>query len=110
MGDDLARTMNQKGVESCSETCASDLTFPACKFCPQDVSGFDFGVDVNAGQCRFCPENDVQYPERDFPLFGEGIKCWQVQKFFETVEVNSDAINCRLSQMMNYVCGCQGPG
>jgi len=110
MGSDVARVVDQKGVESCSATCTSTLTFPTCKFCPEDVSGFDFGIESDADRCAFCAENDIQYPDREFPLFGEGVQCWQVQKFFETVEVSSDAINCRLARMMNYVCGCKGPG
>lgn len=108
--EDWGEVTGQKAVESCAETCASSLTFPSCKFCPTDVTGFDFGVESNAERCDFCPENDILYPEREFPLFGEGIKCWQVQKFFQTVEVSSDSENCRLAKMMNHVCGCAGSG
>ena len=106
----MGRVMRQHGVESCATVCASSLTFPACKFCPKDINGFSFGVDGDAGRCEFCPNDDVLYPDREFPLFGGGIKCWQVQKFFASVKVNANAANCELAQMMNYVCGCAGPG
>mmetsp|Transcript_9988 Transcript_9988/g.18140 ORF Transcript_9988/g.18140 Transcript_9988/m.18140 type:complete len:797 (-) Transcript_9988:447-2837(-) len=100
----------QKAVESCAEVCASNLKFRKCKYCPQDVSGFKFGVKRESDQCQFCPENDVTYPDRELPLFVEGLQCWQMQKFFKTVEVNSDSTNCLLAQTMNYICGCKGPG
>ncbi|KAL9183978.1 hypothetical protein ACHAXT_002064 [Thalassiosira profunda] len=113
---DRGKAMGQSGAESCSETCASSLTFPSCKFCPEDVSGFDFGLESDTDEkCRFCPENDLLYPDKEFPLFGEGVECWMVQKlnlrkFFDSVDVNANARNCELAQMMNYVCGCQGDG
>jgi len=100
----------QNGVQSCAATCAGSLTFGDCKFCPTDVTGFDFGVQNESDRCHFCPEQDVKYPDREVPLFGDGTKCWQMQKFFEAVEVHKDSQNCRLAQMMNYVCGCAGPG
>lgn len=108
---DEGKIMGQSGVESCSSTCAGELEFPACKFCPEDVSGFDFGLeDESDEKCRFCPNNDVLYPDKDFPLFGEDVKCWMVQKFFDSVDVKEDSRNCELAQMMNYVCGCTGSG
>ena len=108
---DQGKITGQKAVESCASTCASSLTFPSCKFCPQDVGGFDFGLQSESDEkCRFCPENDVLFPDKEFPLFGKGVKCWHVQKFFDSVDVNADARNCQLAQMMNYVCGCAGPG
>ena len=91
---DRGKAMGQSGAESCSETCASSLTFPSCKFCPEDVSGFDFGLESDTDEkCRFCPENDVLYPDKEFPLFGEGVECWMVQKFFASVDVNANARN-----------------
>eukprot|EP00565_Helicotheca_tamesis_P009073 CAMPEP_0185728338 /NCGR_PEP_ID=MMETSP1171-20130828/3716_1 /TAXON_ID=374046 /ORGANISM="Helicotheca tamensis, Strain CCMP826" /LENGTH=823 /DNA_ID=CAMNT_0028397037 /DNA_START=55 /DNA_END=2526 /DNA_ORIENTATION=+ len=110
MDDDWGKITGQKAVESCALTCGGALSFPDCKFCPKDISGFDFGIDSDEGKCDFCPANDVQYPNREFPLFGDGVKCWQVQKFFKNTDVNADAKNCRLVQMMNYICGCAGPG
>jgi hypothetical protein len=109
--DDQGRVTGQKAVEDCAAVCAAELSFPDCKFCPDSISGFDFGVESsNNDQCEFCPHNDVLYPDKDFPLFGENVKCWQVQQFFKAVHVNSNAKNCKLAQMMNYVCGCQGDG
>lgn len=108
--EDFGKVMPQDAVESCAEVCASELVFNDCKLCPENVDGFGFGVDRDSEQCAFCPEGDVKYPQQEFPLFGEGVECWQVQKFFEAVEVDANAPNCRLAQMMNYVCGCTGPG
>lgn len=108
--EDQGRVMGQLAIESCAATCGINLQFPNCKLCPENVNGFEFGVDTGEEQCNLCPNDDVQYPRQDFPLFGEGIKCWQVQKFFKSAEVPADAPNCRLAQMMNYVCGCAGPG
>lgn len=87
LDEDRGKIMGQSGVESCAETCAFSLKFPSCKFCPEDVSGFDFGLKNEGDEnCRFCPENDVLYPDKEFPLFGEGITCWMVQKFFDSVD------------------------
>ena len=109
--EDEGAITGQKAVEDCAKICASSLTFPTCKFCPQDISGFDFGLESqNQEKCRFCPENDILYPDKEFPLFGNNIKCWQIQKFFDSVDVNADARNCQLAQMNNYVCGCNGSG
>ena len=109
---DKGRVFGQKGVESCARVCASSLKFGNCKLCPQDINGFGFGIKKSskANRCSFCPERDVKYPQQEFAMFGKGIQCWQVQKFFHSVRIPSDAPNCRLAQMMNYVCGCQGPG
>lgn len=108
--EDTGRVTGQKAVEECAETCASELEFPKCKFCPNDISGFDFGVENEAEKCEFCPEDDVLFPDKNFTLFGEGVKCWQVKQFFDSVEVSADAKNCRLATMMSYVCGCKGEG
>lgn len=108
--EDWGKVTGQKAVESCAKVCASSLTFPDCKFCPQDVTGFDFGVDSDEERCEFCQEQDVLFPAKEFPLFGANISCWQVQKFFQTVDVPADAANCQLAQAFNYVCGCSGSG
>ena len=102
LDEDRGKIMGQSGVESCASTCASSLKFPSCKFCPEDIGGFDFGLENNNDEnCRFCPNNDVLYPDKEFPLFGEGVTCWMVQKFFDSVDVNTNARNCELAQMMN---------
>ena len=108
--EDVGRVTGTKAVEDCARTCASSLKFPSCKFCPTDISGFDFSVEDEANRCEFCPDNDVLFPNKNFTLFGEGVKCWQVQQFFESVDVSKDSKNCQLARMMNYVCGCKGPG
>ena len=102
--------MRQVEVESCAAKCAASLEFGTCKFCPQDVNAFDFGVEDDADRCYFCPENDVKYPNREVPFFGGGIMCWQMQSFFNRIEIHVDSQNCQLAQMMNYICGCEGPG
>jgi hypothetical protein len=102
--------MGQQAVESCAATCASSLEFSNCKLCPKDVNGFDFGINPGEEKCVFCPDDSVMNPQNEFRLFGEGIQCWQVQKFFDSVQVPSDAPNCHLARMMNYICGCDGPG
>jgi hypothetical protein len=100
---------HQKKVESCSRSCDYHLTFDGCKLCPHDVSGFQFGTE-GTEKCKFCPNDDVLYPDRLVPLFGDGISCWQMQAFFEWQEFDKDAENCRLAQTYNYICGCEGSG
>lgn len=100
----------QPEVEACAATCAASLDFATCKFCPEDVSSLDFGVENKNDQCEFCPEHDVKYPDREVPFFGGGVMCWQMQSFFSRIEIPKDSQNCQLAQMMNYICGCEGPG
>mmetsp|Transcript_16015 Transcript_16015/g.34843 ORF Transcript_16015/g.34843 Transcript_16015/m.34843 type:complete len:900 (-) Transcript_16015:27-2726(-) len=110
-----------KAVVSCSQQCEASLTFPDCKFCPADITGFNIDLTEEEGggeegeeqeqeRCEFCPGNDVLYPDKEFPLFGNGIMCWQVQKAFKTVAISKQSTNCLLAQMYNYVCGCSGSG
>jgi hypothetical protein len=40
-----------------------------------------------------------------FSIGEEEIKCWQVQTFFDTVEVDKNSENCQLAQGQNYICG-----
>lgn len=108
--EDQGWVMGQQAVESCFATCSSSLEFSNCKLCPKDVNGFDFGINPGEEECVFCPDDSVMNPQKEFRLFGEGIQCWQVQKFFDSVQVPSDAPNCHLARMMNYICGCDGPG
>lgn len=109
-GEDKGMVLNQNGVESCAETCASTLEFGDCKLCPQNIDGFAFGVKKGEERCEFCPNRDIKYPNKEFALFGEGIQCYQVQKFFADVDVAATSPNCQLAQMMNFVCGCEGTG
>ena len=108
--EDRGQAIGQQAVESCAATCASSLRFSDCKLCPENINGFDFVVNPEEEECTFCPNDIVVYPQNEFRLFGEGIKCWQVQTFFDSVQVHPDSPNCRLAQMMNYICGCDGPG
>jgi hypothetical protein len=100
----------QEEVESCVENCAGEVKFTSCKFCPQDFNAFDFSINSPEDKCYFCPENDVQFPNRKVPLFGGNITCWQMQNFFNRIDIDRHSKNCKLAQMVNYVCGCQGTG
>mmetsp|Transcript_25638 Transcript_25638/g.33976 ORF Transcript_25638/g.33976 Transcript_25638/m.33976 type:complete len:828 (+) Transcript_25638:53-2536(+) len=100
----------QEEVESCAKSCGAYLTYDECKFCPNDISAFEFGVENKADQCHFCPQNDNLHPDRFVPLFGKNITCRSMQAFFERLEVPKDSENCQLAQSFNYICGCQGPG
>jgi hypothetical protein len=99
-----------ENVESCANACSATLVSDDCKFCPSEVSALDFGVEDKADQCYFCPNNDVKYPDKVIPLFGENVTCWMVQTFFKRMEIHKDSPNCRLVQSENYMCGCQGTG
>eukprot|EP00804_Cyclotella_cryptica_P009017 CCRYP_003126-RD/>CCRYP_003126-RD protein AED:0.03 eAED:0.03 QI:237/1/1/1/1/0.75/4/1482/616 len=99
-----------ESVKSCANACNATLVSDDCKFCPSEVTALDFGVEDKADQCYFCPNNDVQYPDKVIPLFGENITCWMVQTFFNRMEVHKDSPNCRLVQSENYMCGCHGTG
>ena len=72
-------------VESCAKACDAMLISDGCKFFHTKVTvlDFDFGVEDKADQCYFCPNNDVQYPNKFVPLFGENITCWMIQTFFK---------------------------
>ncbi len=117
----------QNEVESCASSCAANIEFGTnCKLCGDGFSAdsFEFGVESEEDKCSFCPNQDLEYPNRDVPLFAagrekyemdkpeneRGVKCWQVQSFFDKVDVPSDSKNCRLAQLQNYICGCEGPG
>ena len=67
-------------------------------------------MEDKADQCYFCPNNDVEYPDKIVPLFGENITCSMVDTFFKRMEVHKDSQNCRLVRSMNYLCGCSGTG
>lgn len=75
-----------------------------------DISAFEFGVENKADQCEFCPQDDVLYPKRFVPLLGENVTCYNMQAFFDRLEVHKDSGNCLLAQSFNYICGCEGPG
>ena len=109
--DDGGYVFSQERVEACASVCGATLEFDSsCKFCPTDISAFEFGIDDPDDKCYFCPDNDVLYPERYFPIFGNETKCWQVQNFFTRIDIPKDSTNCQLAQSMNYICGCGGTG
>ena len=98
-------------VEECASTCEAQLSSNGCKFCTSEVTGFDFTVENEEDRCIFCPEYDMIYPDRVVPLFGpSGVKCWQLEQFFQNLPVPKNSRNCELSQSMNFICGCDGAG
>jgi hypothetical protein len=101
-----------QNVESCAETCnaGAALASKECKFCPTKLTEFSFGVDNKDDRCQFCPQNDVQFPDRRVSLFGDHVTCSQMESFFERLPVPKDSSNCQLAQSTNYICGCEGRG
>jgi hypothetical protein len=71
----------------------------SCKFCPSDLTKFEFGIKKEEERCIFCPENNLQFPDRTISLFGK-----------TPMPVPNDSTNCQLAQSMNYICGCDGIG
>jgi hypothetical protein len=69
-----------------------------------------YEVEAEGEQCSFCPNDDVLYPHRKFPIFGLEIECWQMQAFFDRVRYSVNSANCRLAQSFNHMCGCTGVG
>jgi hypothetical protein len=101
-----------QNVESCALSCAAvaALRSESCKFCPDDLTKFRFGISSEENRCIFCPQNDLQYPNRTISLFGDDITCHQMERFFQRLPVSKDSSNCKLAQSMNYICGCGGIG
>lgn len=101
---------NAKLAESCINSCDAQIQSKNCKFCPDHLDPIQFGVENEADKCSFCPNHDIQYPNRLVPLFGDNIACWQMQGFYENMDIPKDSQNCVLAQSMNFICGCEGPG
>jgi hypothetical protein len=101
-----------QNVESCAKACdaGAALASKECKFCLTKLTEFSFGVDDEEERCQFCPQNDVQFPDRKVPLFGDNVTCSQMESFFERLPVPKDSSNCQLAQSTNYICGCEGQG
>jgi hypothetical protein len=99
-------------VESCAKACdaGAALASKECKFCPTKLTEFSFGVEKEEDRCQFCPQNDVQFPDRKVPLFGDSVTCSQMESFFERLPVPNNSDNCQLAQSTNYICGCEGRG
>ena len=99
-------------MESCAKACdaAAALASKECKFCPTKLTEFSFGVDNEEDRCQFCPQNDVQFPDRIVQLFGDDVTCSQMDLFFKRLPVPKNSSNCELAQSMNYICGCEGQG
>jgi hypothetical protein len=101
-----------QNVQSCASSCGAEvaLTSKSCKFCPSDLTKFQFGIESEEERCIFCPQNDMQFPDRTIALFGDNITCYQMERFFQRLPVPNDSTNCQLAQSMNYICGCGGIG
>ncbi|KAL7462531.1 hypothetical protein ACHAXS_002912 [Conticribra weissflogii] len=99
-----------KYVVDCVNSCNAEIEFRNCKFCPDGLNSFVFGVENEAEKCHFCPKQDIKYPDRLVPIFGDNITCWQMQEFYESVDIAKDSQNCALAHKMNFICGCEGTG
>ncbi len=97
-------------VVDCVKSCDAQIQFGSCKFCPDGLNALDFGVDNEADKCHFCPKHDIKYPDRLVPVFGDNITCWQMQEFYDSVDIDINSQNCALAQKMNFICGCEGTG
>jgi hypothetical protein len=101
-----------QNVNSCASSCGAEeaLESRSCKFCPSDLTKFQFGIESEEERCIFCPQNDLQFPNRTISLFGDNITCDQMESFFQRLPVPQNSSNCKLAQSMNYICGCGGIG
>jgi hypothetical protein len=103
-----------QNVNSCASSCGAEaaLMTKSCKFCPSDLTKFEFGIKKKEERCIFCPESNLQFPDRTISLFGKtpNTSCDQMESFFQRMPVPNDSTNCQLAQSMNYVCGCDGIG
>lgn len=97
-------------VENCVHSCDAQLEFRNCKFCPNNLNPIDFGVEHQSEKCSFCPNHDLEHPDRLVPFFGKNVTCWQMQSFYENIDIPKDSQNCALAQNMNFICGCEGVG
>ena len=102
--------LNQRGAADCAFACKKSLDFANCKLCPQDISASSFGTAGEGAVCSFCPENDIQHLDRKVPMFGENATCSSMDFLIDSLQIDAENINCRLSQSLNYACGCKGSG
>jgi hypothetical protein len=111
-GDAWTNWDTVQNVQSCASSCGVEavLTSNDCKFCPDDLTKFEFGIESEEDKCMFCPQNDLQFPDRIIPLFGANITCHQMESFFQRLPVSNNSSICQLAQSMNYICGCGGIG
>lgn len=78
--DDLSDTVSTvstktvQKVQECAAECGAVLTSENCKFCSDEVSGFEFAMTNEEERCILCPDYDMVYPDRVVPLFGENVK------------------------------------
>ena len=48
------------------------------------MKAVEFGVEREGGECRFCSNHDVMYPDRELPIFkSKNVICRRVQAFFK---------------------------
>jgi hypothetical protein len=90
-----------QNVESCASSCGAEaaLMRTSCKFCPSELTEFQFGIDSEEEKCIFCPQNDLQFPDRTMSLFSENnITCYQMESFFQRLPVPKNSSNCQLAQ------------
>jgi len=99
----------QKGAKSCADKCdVESISCPTCKFCPKEISVDNFHLGGRPN-CDFCPNDDMKYPDRNIRMYGD-IPCWNIYRFYNDYQIDSDSTNCKIAHSMNYVCGCTGAG
>lgn len=86
----------------------AQIKFGSCKFCLDELNTIDYNVACIDEKCHFYPNYDVSYWDQLFPLFSNNITCWQMQAFYESVDIDKNSQNCALVQKMNNICGCKG--
>ena len=100
-----------QNVMSCARACGAEaaLNDKECKYCSEEITEFQFAQN-DEDRCVFCPQDDILYPDRIVPLFGDTVTCSDMDTFFQRLPVPQSSSNCQLAQSMNYICGCEGKG
>ena len=69
----------------------------------QEVEG---NSTVVAGCQVFCPDNDIQYPEREIYIF-DYENCSSLNEWIP-LNLEQDSRDCRLAEISQHICGCSG--
>ena len=102
-----------RNVESCAESCGVDAylqTGLSCKVCPTKDDLFRFDTQNGNDTCSFCPNDEIQNPDRKIiRLFGS-FTCSQADSFFGRLPVSKNSKMCASSQELGRICGCADEG
>ena len=103
-----------QNVKSCISSCSKEAEVESneenCIYCASQLTEFEFGVENESDRCVFCPQDDVQYPDRTVSLFDEHVTCSMLDSFLKRLPVPKGTSNCELIQSVNFMCGCGGTG